>query len=786
MSEDESPPTSKLSGSVPGETPARLDRYRLLRKLGEGGMGEVYVAHDERLGREVALKRIRQGSRDADSSQRFWREARAAAAVNHPNVCQIFEIGEHEGEPFLTMELLSGESLGDRLERGALGLHEAVAIAQAVLAALDAVHRKGLVHRDLKPSNIFLTSTGVKLLDFGLARSFEGAPGADVTRTGQIVGTPLYMSPEQLRGEAVDARSDLFSLGAILFEMLSGRRAFAAPSAVDIFHAVLHEQPPALAGSPAVAAADRVLRRALAKKRDDRPPSAEAMAKDLRDSANPETNGAAPKVHAMTRLIVLPFRTLRPDPELDFLTVTLPDAITGSLAGLGSLLVRSTMTAARFAADAPDLRKIASDADVDLVLTGTLLRAGDKLRVTAQLVEAPSGTVVWTHGSVAPVGDVFQLEDELVRRIVGSLSVPLTAREDRLLGRDVPATPRAYELYLRANAQAMTMSGWPAARELYLGCLKEDERFAPAWARLGRIHRLLGKYEAWGPEAPVHAARAETAFRRALELNPDLPLAHNLYAAFELENGRVTDALRRLLGRAAATAADPELYTGLVAATRFAGLVDASLVADQMARRLDPGIRTSVSYTHLVRGEYQKALETNSDIVPLGLVYGLLFDGRAEAALVEMKRIRPRAEGTMVGVLESWIGLLSERSDEAMERAKVFFDTFPDPEGLLCGAVVLLAGGRREEAVDLMGRAVAGGFRCPAAFQGHVAFAPLRDDPRFLAIVKEATVGHREALAVYEACGGPRILGSPEAISDAAIPTVREPRPERPAAPTSG
>jgi len=256
-------------------------------------MGEVYAAEDERLGREVALKRIRHGG-DDESRQRFWREARAAAAVNHPNVCQIYEVGEEGSEVFLTMELLEGESLDDRLKRGALDLHQALDVALAILAALEAVHARGLVHRDLKPSNVFLTPRGVKLLDFGLARSFAGpASAANVTRTGQIVGTPLYMSPEQLRGESVDARTDLFSFGAILFEMLTARRAFEAPTGADIFHAILYEQPPALAGSSAIAAVDRILRRALAKKAENRPSSAGEIARDLRAASTGESSAVS-------------------------------------------------------------------------------------------------------------------------------------------------------------------------------------------------------------------------------------------------------------------------------------------------------------------------------------------------------------------------------------------------------------------------------------------------------------------------------------------------------------
>ena len=248
-------------------------------------MGVVYAARDARLERTVALKTMSSLAHDETARKRFWREARAAASVNHPNVCQIYEIGEDGGELFIAMELLEGESLADRLRRGPLSVAETLPIGLEMLAALSALHDRGVVHRDLKPSNVFLTPHGVKLLDFGLARpeleqSLGSASG--LTQTGIVMGTPRYMAPEQVTGEAVDGRSDLFSAGAILFEMLSGRPAFGGRSVVEILYATVHEQPPALTGSPAIAAVDRVIRRALAKQPAERPRSADAMANELR------------------------------------------------------------------------------------------------------------------------------------------------------------------------------------------------------------------------------------------------------------------------------------------------------------------------------------------------------------------------------------------------------------------------------------------------------------------------------------------------------------------------
>src|SRR6185369_10362103 len=268
-----SPPDVSPSAAAPRDPshPDRIGHYAIAHKLGAGAMGVVYEARDERLERTVAVKTMSSVAHDETARKRFWREARAAASVNHPNVCHIYEVGEDDGELFIAMELLDGEPLERRLQRGPLSVADTVPIGLEMLDALHALHARGVVHRDLKPSNVFVTPHGVKLLDFGLARpSDEQARvmGAvtELTGTGMMVGTPRYMAPEQVTGDVVDARGDLFAAGAILFEMLAGRPAFAGKNAVEILHATLNEQPPALTGSPAVAAVDRVIRRALSKR----------------------------------------------------------------------------------------------------------------------------------------------------------------------------------------------------------------------------------------------------------------------------------------------------------------------------------------------------------------------------------------------------------------------------------------------------------------------------------------------------------------------------------------
>jgi serine/threonine-protein kinase len=287
------PPAPSAASPTRRGTPARLGHYAITGKLGEGGMGVVYAARDERLGRTVALKTMSAVS-DKSARKRLWRAARAAASVSHPNICQIYEIGEDQGELFIAMELLEGQSLADEMRQGPINVSRVTSIGLGMLSALSALHARGIIHRDLKPSNVFLTTHGVKLLDFGLARPEIEQAVTAVTQTGMLVGTPRYMAPELVTGDEVDARSDLFATGAILFEMLAGRPAFGGKTVAEVVHATVYEQPPALGGSPAIAAVDRAIRRALAKRPADRVPTADAMADDLRAAATLDGDGAGP------------------------------------------------------------------------------------------------------------------------------------------------------------------------------------------------------------------------------------------------------------------------------------------------------------------------------------------------------------------------------------------------------------------------------------------------------------------------------------------------------------
>jgi serine/threonine protein kinase/tetratricopeptide (TPR) repeat protein len=737
--------------------------YQVVRKLGEGGMGVVFAARDARLDRLVAVKMLREGIANEEARLRFWREARAAAGVSHPNICQVFEVGEADGRLYLVMELLEGEPLGERLRRGPLPEREAVSILLGVLSALDAVHRRELVHRDLKPSNVFLTRHGPKVLDFGLARFTQAGSEPsllkNLTQPGSVLGTPRYMSPEQLQGLPVESPSDIFAAGVLFYEMLTGKPAFTGDTVMAIFHAVLYDPPPPLPSHPHI---EGVLRRSLARDPGSRYPSAAAMAEALRtmvsDSSSSRTveSPAAPR---QTRLIVLPFRMLRPDPETEFLAFSLPDAITASLSGLQSLVVRSSMVAARFTGPAPDLREVAEQAQVDAVLTGTLLRAGPQIRVSVQLVEAPAGTLLWSQTSQAALEDIFELQDGLAKRIFESLRQSHSSREEQVLRRDVPVNAAAYEFYLRANQHAKEPEGLPVARELYQRCLDLDPNYAPAWARLGRCLWLMAK---WSPDSGIDASQAENAFERAFSINPDLAIAHQLYGRFETDRGRARQSMVRLLHRASRFRQDAELFAGLVHCCRYCGLLDASVAAFERARALDPQIQTSVEHTYFMRGDHQKVIELSHANFGFVVAQSLMLLGRAR----EADELARTSESTLpTPMLRLYLAAVRAGLGENVEALRhavgeILSLKLMDLEGLHYLSRMTVRAGLPDEAVQLARRSVSGGWWCPQPMRQDLWLEPLRARDDYRELIAAAEKGRAESLAAYREADGPDLLGA--------------------------
>jgi DNA-binding winged helix-turn-helix (wHTH) protein/tetratricopeptide (TPR) repeat protein len=459
----------------------------------------------------------------------------------------------------------------------------------------------------------------------------------------------------------------------------------------------------------------------------------------------------------VTRLIVLPFRMPQSEPETAFLTECLPEAVASSLSGLESLVVRSSAFAARFAGEPLDPKKIAADADVDVVLTGTLLRSGDQLRVTTQLTEVPAGTLLWSQTWQVALGHIFQVQDELTSRIVESLALPLTAREHGMLKRDVPSSARAYELYLRGNQLGSDSKQWSLARDVYLRCVEEDPRYAPAWARLGRMYHVIGKYVNSGERENLD--RAEAAFRRALELNPDLAIAHKLYAQLEVDLGRAQDAMVRLVERA--RSADAELFAGLVSACRYCGLLDASVAADGRARSLDRRMGTSVAHTYFLRREYNRVLDAKFEDTPYIAAISLAELGRRREALDALSTLAPKASPRMRDFMTAAQAFIEERPTESLDAVnRIVTSDFRDPEGLFYLTRHLARLGDAAGALRLLERVAAYGFACYPALADDPWLAPLRARSAFRKVLADTGRRHEEARSAFGTANGPRLLGT--------------------------
>ena len=766
----------------------RLGAYEIVAPLGAGGMGEVYRARDPRLGRDIAIKVLPADvASSPDRLARFEREARTVAGLNHPNIVVLHSIEEAAGARFITMELVEGQDLTSLIAPGGLPLPQVIELAIAIADALVAAHARGVVHRDLKPANVMVTHEGrVKVLDFGLARlvgaesDLESAQTATIaaplSHAGQVMGTAPYMAPEQLRGEPVDARADLFSFGVLVYELTSGKRPFTGVSHAELSSAILRDSPPSLTSlcSDLPGDLERIVGRCLEKQLRQRFQTALEVANELRElkgalervapppvksaaasapSSAPSPSSGSRWAEHVTRLIVLPFRMLRPDADTEFLAFSLPDAVASSLGGLRSLVVRSSIVAGRFAGDGLEPQKIGAEADVDVIVTGTLLRLGGELRVATQLTDAASGTLMWSNTAQVSVDDLFRVQDELTRRVVESLSLPLSEREQSLLHRDVPTSPKAYECYLRGNQLSQEAKQWAMARDLYLRCVEEDPDYAPAWARLGRIQHVMGKYLPTGTQNDL--VHAEAAFRRALDLNPDLAMAHKLLAQLEVDLGHAHDAMARLIGRT--HVADPELLAGLVSACRYCGLLDASVAAHARAIELDPKIRTSVAHTWFLQADYARVATVKFSDAPYIVAVSLKELGRSEAALPVLRDLESRNTTRFRDFMAAARALLEDNAAESVAAIGRLVDSdFRDPEGLFYLSRHLAHLGEEKGALELFSRVVAGGFFCFPSMARDPWLDPLRRNPAFTTLLGQAESRHRAALAAFEQSGGGR------------------------------
>jgi DNA-binding winged helix-turn-helix (wHTH) protein/tetratricopeptide (TPR) repeat protein len=460
---------------------------------------------------------------------------------------------------------------------------------------------------------------------------------------------------------------------------------------------------------------------------------------------------------AIKRLIVLPFRILRPDAATDFLAFSLPDALATSLSGLKSLVVRSSLAASRYSVGTQDLKSIAAEADVDLIITGTLLSAGDEIRVTSQLTDAATGTLMISNSTQSPIGHVFRLQDELTQRIVEALSLQLTSREQRILRQDIPSDAKAYEYYLRGNHFSNDPKQWAAARDVYLRCVDADPCYAPAWARLGRIHHLMAKYLTTGAEEGLK--RAEAAFRQALDLNPDLAIAHKFYAQLEVDLGRAGDAMARLLPRAH-EAADPEIFAALISPLRYCGLLEASVAAYARAVALEPTIRTSIVHTWFLQRNHERVASTRLEDNPYIVALSLAEVGRRNEAVTALRAREERVQTRMRDFMMAARTMIEgDAAASVAAIGRITSSAFSDPEALLYLTRHLARLNQADAALDLFERVVGGGHVCYPAMSDDPWLDPIRKKTPFAKLLKKAEQRHQAAVTEFSRLKGDRILG---------------------------
>jgi TolB-like protein/tetratricopeptide (TPR) repeat protein len=564
-------PAEFLAPSVePAVAPGRrLGPYAILSALGAGAMGEVWRARDTRLDRDVALK-VLPPELGATLRAHFEREARAVAALSHPNILALYDVGREGRVAYVVTELLEGETLRERLARGALGASQAIAFATAIARALAAAHAKGIVHRDLKPENVFLTSDGhVKLLDFGIA----SGPAEDAV----VGGTPGYMAPEQACGSPPDPRADLFALGCVLYEMLAGRRAFQRATLPETLDAVAWAPPPPLSGvAPAV---ERIVRRCLEKEPAKRFASARDVEQAIEDALASTSR---------LMLAVLPFESIGSDPEQERFAEGMTEEMITVLgrAGPHRLGVIARTSAMQFKGRREPVDAIGRALGVDHVVEGSVRRQGDRVRIAATLVQVSDQAQLWSDSFDGTLTDILALQADVARRIAGALSVEL---QPRFRGRRPTTDPRAYDAYLagRACFYRASEQGWRAALDFYREAVALDPSFALAHAAIASGSTV---WALWGTTPPSEAcATASAAVARAQEREPDLPEVHATLALvrtfFEWDWPRAEEEFRRAI---ALNPSDGEVYHWYAHYLLFQGRPEEALDALADARRFDP------------------------------------------------------------------------------------------------------------------------------------------------------------------------------------------------------
>ena len=678
-----------------------LNHYKVVSLLGGGGMGEVYLAEDTRLRRKVALKLLLPDLiTDQRGLIRFEQEALASSALNHPNILTIYEFGHADGLNFIASEFVDGDTLRRKIGKSGLALNDAIDIAIQIAGALAAAHASGIVHRDIKPENVIVRGDGiVKVLDFGIAK-LVGRSGAlaelptspvaavQATEPGVVHGTPRYMSPEQARGLHVDARSDLFSLGSVLYEMITGAVAFDGSTTSDIIAGILKDEPapPTRFAPDTPPEVERIIAKSLCKDRDERYQSAQELLTDLQNFrremsfqaklqeslSSPRKSELTPSKPALLHempageasrggvswlwrtllllvvvavagyfglkkyqqaqapkgprsLAILPFRNLNGDPQTDFLGFSLADEIITKLDYINSLVVRPSYSVDKYRDRIVDPKTVAADLKVDTLLTGTFIRDGDTLRITTQLIDVKADKILWHEALDLKYDKLLTVQDRVAQEIISQLELNLSPTEAAHLKPEKPISAAAYEDYLR-GIDLYSLNEFPEAIQMLEKATSLEPNYAPAWAQLGRAYTTSASLRFGGEEQYV---KAQAAYEKALALNPSLVEARIYMANLLTDTGRVEEAVTLLRTVLQTNSNNAEAHWELGYAYRFAGMLQESVQECERARANNPKVKISSSAmnSYLYSGEYEKFLQS---LPANDSVYILFYRGLAE------------------------------------------------------------------------------------------------------------------------------------------------------------
>jgi len=790
-------------GQSPHLIGQQLGPYQLLSLLGAGGMGEVYRARDTRLEREVAIKVLPSHlAQDPEALIRFKREAKAVAALSHPNILAIHDFCEDQGVTYAVMELLEGETLRSRLQRSLLPWHKAVEVGIAIAEGLAAAHAKGITHRDLKPENIFLTSDQrVKILDFGLARIKHIAPaqiGSSVptlsatTEPGTVMGTVGYMSPEQVRGEGTDAPSDIFSFGCVLYETVTGSRAFARQTMAETMAAILRDDPPALtaSGQDVPVELERVVRHCLEKEAGARFQSARDLAFDLRallsrsgEAHHPVVVASSPAlaivrfrpaVWAVAMIVILllgvmVWRNLSPgggegidslavmplasgsaDPNMEYLSDGITEGLINSLSQLPQLKVTARTTVFRYKGQEVDPQKIGRELKVRAVLTGKVTQQGDTLSVQADLVNTTDGRQLWGERYQRRLSDVFVVQEEIARHLSEKLRPKLKGAAQKQLTKRYTDNAEAYQLYLRGRYYWNKRTGEAIKMgiEYFQQAIEKDPGYALAYVGLADSYSILPNYsEMTAAEANL---KAQAAALRALELDDTLAEAHATLGTISSDQWNWPEAEKRLARALELNPSYASAHRWYAEYLAHTGRVKEGLAEMQRAYELDPlsliinqGLALALHYTRQydqASAQFRKTLEMEPNFAPghLHFALPLLKQGRYPEAIAELNQAK-----TLMGGHSSAMGLLgyayavSGRRKEAeqilhelSERSKQRFVSSFDL------AVIHLGLGEQDRTFELLNKAYEERTWLVTLLKVEPLFDSLRSDPRLADLLR--------------------------------------------------